>query len=74
MVEKHERKRDRRVREREGLKEGGQKERKRKMTGKERKGKKQEWGQRLAGGEKGMEEGRHFTFLGRNNTRPFTVS
>lgn len=44
------------------------------MTGKERKGKKRESGERLAGRETGMEEGRHFLFLGRSNTRPFTIS
>lgn len=44
------------------------------MTGKEKKGKKQERGERLARREKEMEEGRHFTFLGRNNTRSFNIS
>lgn len=59
-VEKHERKEIEELGGREGLKEGGQKEGKRKMTGKERKGKKRDSGERLAGREKGMEEGRHF--------------
>lgn len=48
---------------------------KRKDDRKKREGKKQgEEGEKVAERTKGMEEGRHFIFLGRNNLRAFTIS